>query len=170
MIRVLIRAGRRYWLGNAGDSASMSALSEERLPSLIAPCGPKNELTPRRLPAPPSARSHALGFGRNGGCSCARCNRHRSATARSVCAVAMHPTRDFVPSRHIWRVAWCTGSQRAQKTRCPSVILTPRAGRRAHRIPPGRSPSPRGVRARESEMPARTECGCHRRRAAVASP
>src|SRR5262245_19744532 len=25
MIRVLIQAGRRYWLGNAGDSASMSA-------------------------------------------------------------------------------------------------------------------------------------------------
>ena len=42
------------------------------------PGGPKNELTPRRLPAPPSARSHALGFGRNSGRSRARCNRHRS--------------------------------------------------------------------------------------------
>src|SRR6266487_3030451 len=49
------------------------------------------------------------------------------------------------------------------------ALLTACAGRGAHRIPPGRSPSPRGVRARESEMPARTECGCHRRRAAVAS-
>src|SRR5262249_26846406 len=41
--------------------------SEEGLLSLIAPGGPKNELTPRRLPAPPSGRSHALGFGRNSG-------------------------------------------------------------------------------------------------------
>src|SRR5262249_18003615 len=50
------------------------------------------------------------------------------------------------------------------------ALFTARPGRRAHRIPPGRSPSPPGVRARESEMRARTECGCHRRRAAVASP
>jgi hypothetical protein len=62
------------------------------------------------------------------------------------------------------------GSQRAQKICRSSAILTARAVRRAHRIPPGRSPSPRGVRARESEMLARTECGCRRRRAAVASP
>ena len=48
------------------------------------------------------------------------------------------------------------------------ALLTARAVLRPHRIPPDRSPSPRGVRARESEMPARTECGCRRRRAAVA--
>src|SRR5215472_19382302 len=48
------------------------------------------------------------------------------------------------------------------------ALLTARAVLRAHRIPPGRSPSPRGVRARESEMPARTECGYRRRRAALA--
>src|SRR5262249_358707 len=50
----------------------------------------------------------------------------------------------------------------------PNAILTACAVRRAHRIPPDPSPGPRGVRARESEMPARTECGFHRRRAAVA--
>src|SRR5215831_12023126 len=61
-------------------------------------------------------------------------------------------------------------SQKAQKICRPSAILTARAVRRAHRIPPGRSPTPREVRARESEKPARTECGCRRRRAAVASP
>src|SRR5262245_58758321 len=46
--RAPVLARQRWRLG------SMSALSEEGLPSLIAPCGPKNELTPRRLPAPPS--------------------------------------------------------------------------------------------------------------------
>ena len=50
------------------------------------------------------------------------------------------------------------------------ALPTACAGQRAHRIPPGRSPGPRGVCARESEMRVRTECGCHRRRAAVASP
>src|SRR6266446_4002310 len=44
------------------------------------------------------------------------------------------------------------------------ALLTACAGQRAHRIPPGRSPGPRGVRARESEMRVRTECGCHQRR------
>jgi hypothetical protein len=61
----------------------MSALSEEGLPSLIAPCGPKNELTPRRLPAPPSARSHAFGTGRNG-------------------VVAAHVVIVIVPARVLW--------------------------------------------------------------------
>src|SRR5262245_390058 len=72
--------------------------------------------------------------------------------------VAMPPSRTF------------PGLLDELAARFPGAVLTARAVRRAHRIPPGRSPSPPRVRARESEMPARTECGCRRRRVAVASP
>src|SRR5262249_4445589 len=74
----------------------------------------------------------------------------------------------FCSQSSYWRAAGCTGSQGLR--RYAASALTARAVRRAHRIPPGRSPGPRGVRARESEMPAPMECGCRRRRAAVASP
>jgi hypothetical protein len=50
------------------------------------------------------------------------------------------------------------------------IKLFQHVGRRAHRIRVDRSPDPRAVHVRESEMPALTGCGSHRRQVGVVSP
>src|SRR5262249_59498436 len=55
--RASVLARQRWRLGfHVGRSG-------EGRPSLIAPFGPKNELTPPRFAAPPAARRHAFGVG-----------------------------------------------------------------------------------------------------------
>src|SRR5262249_36052876 len=104
--------------------------------------------------------------------SARRCSRCEQSNSRALSAVP--GTRDLLDDFVILPgranpTGWNFWKPQVGRYAAPA-LLTACAVRRAHRILPGRPPGPRGVRAREREMLARTECGCHRHQAAVASP